>query len=100
VHGCSPGQTSASCLSRKNTAIGPKICAGGLTRVAVDFGIPEEQARTFHSQTVHLDEQPPLKIVLNHPLKTVNRTALARHHLQEIEKAANIEVATGRRWPA
>jgi flavin-dependent dehydrogenase len=89
------GSSLSVLLVEKNTAIGPKVCAGGLTRVAIDFGIPEGQARTFHSQTVHLDSQPPLKIILTHPLKTVNRTALARHHLQGIERAANIEVATG-----
>jgi flavin-dependent dehydrogenase len=82
-------------LVEKNETIGPKICAGGLTRMAIDFGIPEDQARTFHAQTVHLDGQPPLKIVLTHPLKTVSRTALARHHLQQIEREPNIEIAAG-----
>ena len=89
------GSNLSVLLVEKNETVGPKICAGGLTRVAIDFGIPEEQARTFRTQTVHLDKQPPLRIVLTHPLKTVSRTALARHHLQEIEKAANIKIATG-----
>src|SRR5512139_978514 len=89
------GSSLSVLLVEKNVTIGPKICAGGLTRVAVDFGIPEDQARTFRTQTVHLDKQPPLRIVLTHPLKTVSRTALARHHLQGIEKAANIKIAAG-----
>ncbi|MGE5843274.1 MAG: FAD-dependent oxidoreductase, partial [Syntrophaceae bacterium] len=89
------GSSLSVLLVEKNDTIGPKTCAGGLTRAAIDFGIPEGQARTFHSQTVRLDSQPPLKIILTHPLKTVSRTALARHHLQGIERAANIEVVTG-----
>jgi flavin-dependent dehydrogenase len=84
-------------LVEKNEAIGPKICAGALTRMAVDFGVPKDQARTFHSQMVHIDERPPVQIVLTHPLKMVDRYALARHHLRNIEKASNIEWATGTR---
>lgn len=84
-------------LVEKNRIIGHKTCAGGLTRIAVDFGIPEDHARTFHSQTVYLDNQPPLHIVLKHPLKMVDRVALACHHLQKIEKASNIELVTGLR---
>ncbi len=82
-------------LLEKNRIIGPKICAGGLTRIAVDFGVPEEQALTFHSQTVHLDGKPPIRIDLKHPLKMVDRSALACHYLQRIETAPNIERVTG-----
>jgi flavin-dependent dehydrogenase len=84
-------------IIEKDAAPGTKICAGGLSRIAVDFGVPEDQARTFHSQTVHIDKQPPVQIVLTHPLKVVDRSALARHHLQNIEKAPNIEWLRGTR---
>lgn len=89
------GSSHRVLLVEKNEVIGPKICAGALTRAAVDFGIPEDQARTFHSQMVHIDERAPLQIVLTRPLKMVDRSALARHHLRNIEKAANIEWVTG-----
>jgi geranylgeranyl reductase len=81
-------------LIDKNEAMGPKICAGGLTRLAVEFGIPEDQARTFHAHTVHIDGRPPCRIVLTHPLKTVDRTTLGRYHLSKVEKARNIERLT------
>jgi geranylgeranyl reductase len=81
-------------LVEKNEVIGPKICAGALTRTAIDFGVPEDQTRTFHSQMVHIDERTPLEIVLTQPLKMVDRSALARHHLRNIEKASNIERVT------
>jgi flavin-dependent dehydrogenase len=84
-------------IIEKDAAPGSKICAGGLSRIAVDFGVPEDQARTFHSQTVHIDKQPPVQIALTHPLKMVDRSALALHHLQNIEKAPNIEWLRGAR---
>jgi geranylgeranyl reductase len=84
-------------LIEKNEPPGAKICAGGLSRIAVDFGVPEDEARTFHAQMVHIDKQPPIQIALTHPLKMVDRSALARHHLRNIENASNIEWARGDR---
>ncbi len=84
-------------LIEKQGSPGSKICAGGLSRIAVGFGVPEDEARTFHSQRVHLNERPPVHIVLTHPLKMEDRSALARHHLRTIEKAPNIEWAPGGR---
>lgn len=84
-------------LIEKTENLGTKICAGGLSRVSVDFGVPEDEARTFHSQMVHIDKQPPVEITLTHPLKMVDRSALARYQLRDIEKASNIEWARGTR---
>ncbi len=83
-------------ILEKNETIGPKICAGGLTRIAAQFGIPEE-ARSFSIQTVLVDERPPFVIDLTTPLKIVDRVTLAGHHLKDIEKAPNIEVAVATR---
>ena len=79
-------------LLEKNRTIGPKVCAGGLTRIAAQFGIPGE-ARSFSSHTVHVDEQPPFLIDLTHPLNIIDRETLAGLHIKGIEQAANIEVA-------
>ncbi len=84
-------------LVEKNEAIGPKNCAGALTRTAAGFDIPEDEARTFHSQLVGVDERPAVSIVLTHPLKMVERPALARHHAKRLEKASNLEFLTGTR---
>jgi flavin-dependent dehydrogenase len=91
------GSSLSVLVVEKNEVIGPKICAGALTRAAVDFGVPEDKARTFHSQMVHIDERTPLQIVLTRPLKMVDRSALARHRLRNIEQASNIEWVTGTR---
>jgi len=84
-------------IVEKNETIGPKICAGAITRMSADFGIPEDEARIFHSQSVRIDERPAFPIVLTHPLKMVERSALARHHLKGVEKAPNIEWITATR---
>jgi flavin-dependent dehydrogenase len=91
------GSSLSVLLVEKNETGGPKICAGGLTRMAFDFGIPEDQARTFHIHTVHIDGRPPCRIVLTNPLKMVDRTSLGRYHLSKVEKAGNIELLTGAR---
>ena len=91
------GSSLSVLVVEKNEIVGPKICAGGLTHMAIEFGVPEDQARTFHSQMVHIDERPPLEIVLTHPLKMVDRSALARLHLRNIEQASNIERVMGTR---
>ena len=89
------GSSLSVLLVEKNEIVGPKICAGGLTRMAFDFGIPEDKARTFHIHTVHIDGRPPCRIVLTNPLKMVDRTSLGRYHLSKVEKARNIELLTG-----
>jgi geranylgeranyl reductase len=83
-------------LFESKETIGPKVCAGGLTRIAAQFGIPGE-ARSFSIQTVFVDERPPFLIDLTHPLKIVDRATLAAHHLKGIEKAPNVEVAAATR---
>lgn len=80
-------------MLEKNESIGPKICAGGLTRMAARFGVPADRVRSFPEQVVCLDGRPPFRIVLNHPMITVNRIDLARHHLAGIDRASNVEIA-------
>ena len=84
-------------LVEKNETIGPKNCAGALTRAAADFGLPENEARTFRVQSVRIDDRPAVPIVLAHPLKMVERPVLARHHLKRMDKAPNLEWLTGTR---
>ncbi len=81
----------------KNGTIGPKACAGGLTRTAVGFGVPEDRARQFREQIIRIDDGPPFRIALTHPMMTVSRADLARHHLAGLEKAPNVEIAAGTR---
>jgi flavin-dependent dehydrogenase len=94
------GSSLSVLLVEKNETVGPKICAGGLTRTAFDFGIPEDQARTFHIHTVHINGRPPCRIVLTNPLKMVDRTSLGRYHLSKVERFPNVELLTGAKLTA
>lgn len=89
------GSSLSVLMLEKSETIGPKICAGGLTRMAAQFGVPGDRARSFHEQVVCLDDLPPFRIVLRHPMITVNRTDLALHHLTGLDRTANVEIAAG-----
>ena len=89
------GSSLSVLLLEKNETVGPKICAGGLTRVAARFGVPEERALRFREQVVRLEDRPPIRIVLDHPMLTVSRPDLARHHLGGLDNAANVEIEVG-----
>jgi len=84
-------------LLERNEAIGPKRCAGGLTRQAARFGVPEARVRRFPLQTVRLDSRPPFRIHLKYPLLTVRRDDLAQAHLSALKGAAAVEIRTGTR---
>lgn len=89
------GSSLSVLLLEKNEPIGPKVCAGGLTRTAAQFGVPGDRIRSFREQVVCLDGRPPFRIVLNHPMITANRIDLARHHLAGLDRASNVEIAAG-----
>lgn len=89
------GSSLSVLMLEKSETIGPKICAGGLTRMAAQFGVPGDRARSFSEQVVCLDDLPPFRIVLSHPMITVNRTDLARHHLTGLAGTANVEIVAG-----
>ena len=91
------GSSLSVLLIEKSGTIGPKACAGGLTRMAARFGVPGDRARSFREQIVCLDGRSPFRIVLRHPMITVNRVDLARHHLAGIEGASNVEISVGTR---
>ena len=57
-------------LIEKNKIIGPKICAGGLTRLVPDYDIPEGSIRSFTNQIIFIDDKK-YDIKLANPLKTV-----------------------------
>lgn len=84
-------------MLEKGETIGPKVCAGGLTRRATRFGVPGDRARSFREQVIRIDDGPPFRIALTHPMMTVSRTDLARHQLAGLERAPNVEIAAGTR---
>jgi len=89
------GSSLGVLLLEKNKAVGLKACAGGLTRTAARFGVPGDRSRSFREQIVCVDNRAPFRIVLRHPMITVSRVDLARHHLSGLEGASNVEIAVG-----
>jgi len=80
----------------KQNVIGPKTCAGGLTRLDESFLLPESKTRAFQWQYVFLNGKQN-KIKLAYPLKTISREDLGKYQLEKINRAANIEIETGKK---
>ncbi len=75
----------------KQEQIGPKACAGGLTRLANGFELPPGTFRSFNQQKVY-QNGIPFRIRLDHPLNTISRTDLAAHQLGLLKDAPNISL--------
>src|SRR3989344_9408934 len=78
-------------LIEKNTIIGPKTCAGGLTNLDKDFDIPKDKTRSFQKQEI-LIENKSYVINLANPLKTISRFDLGQYQNQKISNCNNIKV--------
>jgi geranylgeranyl reductase len=86
-------------LIEKNAVIGPKVCAGGLTRQASGFSIPEDKARSFPRNEVFFKEKKHVVILVN-PLRTISRFDLGQYQLQRIQNSPNIRILKGTRVKA
>jgi geranylgeranyl reductase family protein len=77
----------------KNKTVGDKVCAGGLTRKDLQFGIPREiTEKQFTKVRLHTDQQT-LEIKREHPIiYTIDRKKLGKWQLQEA-KDAGAEIA-------
>lgn len=80
-------------LIEKNKVIGPKTCAGGLTGLTSNFDIPKNKTRSFAKQKIFINKKK-YEIVLNNPIKTIDRFELGQHQLQQIENSNNISILT------
>lgn len=80
-------------LLEKNNIIGPKVCAGGLTRLDTGFDIPKDRSREFKTQHIFLNGKEH-KLQLAYPLKTISRTDLGQYQLKKLEGAKNIDIQT------
>jgi flavin-dependent dehydrogenase len=78
-------------LVEKNSVIGPKICAGGLTDFKGKFDIPEDKVKSSLRQTVFLGNRK-LEITLSSPLRTIDRSDLGHYQLGKIENSKNITI--------
>lgn len=77
----------------KNTTIGPKICAGGLTGLADDFKIPTAKTRSFSKQVIIIKDKS-YAIELERPIRTITRLELGQYQLQQVQNAVNITILT------
>lgn len=80
-------------LLEKNTTIGPKVCAGGLTHLDAGFDIPKDRSRPFKTQHVFVNRKEH-KLQLAFPLKTISRTDLGQYQLKKLQDAKNIDIQT------
>ena len=80
-------------LLEKNSTIGPKVCAGGLTRLDAGFDLPKSKSRQFKTQHIFVNGKEHL-IELAYPLKTISRTDLGQYQLEKLKAASNIDVHT------
>jgi geranylgeranyl reductase len=81
-------------LLEKNTVIGPKTCAGGITQVAAYIDIPEGRARNFKDHELVIGNSN-YSLSLVNPLKTISRYDLGQYQLEKISRSENIELLAG-----
>jgi len=80
-------------LLEKNTAIGPKVCAGGLTRLDAEFDLPKNKSRAFKTQHIYVNDKE-YQLQLAYPLKTISRADLGQYQLAKLNDATNIDILT------
>jgi len=78
-------------LIEKETEIGPKVCAGGLTGLTQGYELPLDKTRSFSKQNIILKNKA-FTIDLANPIRTITRLELGQYQLQQIENAKNITV--------
>lgn len=96
------GKTKSVLLVEKNKTIGPKVCAGGLTRKAIKYlrgiGMPKEIVE--NSFTSILFRKGKLKTLINFGeefIYTIEREKLGQWQLGRLQKMENVEVSAGTR---
>ncbi len=80
-------------LLEKNKTIGPKVCAGGLTRLDAGFNLPKDKSREFKTQHIFVNGKEH-NLQLAYPLKTISRTNLGQYQLKKVQGAKNIDIQT------
>ena len=80
-------------LLEKNNTIGPKVCAGGLTRLDAGFNLPKGKSREFKTQHIFVNGKEH-NLQLAYPLKTISRTKLGQFQLKKLQGAKNIDIQT------
>lgn len=80
-------------LLEQKKKIGPRICAGGLTRLSFSFPLPLKNALSFKNQIIILNGQK-IKISFKNPLYIIDRSDLGQFQLGLVRKHKNIEIKT------
>ncbi|PJE73184.1 MAG: hypothetical protein COV00_01255 [Candidatus Tagabacteria bacterium CG10_big_fil_rev_8_21_14_0_10_40_13] len=80
-------------LLEKNKTIGPKVCGGGLTNFKEQFGLTEEDVRSFKKQIFHTSKKRyEIKFFKN--ISIVDRDLLGKIMLSNIKDYPNINILT------
>ena len=81
-------------LIEKNSVIGPKICAGGITDFRERFEVPLEKTQGSGNHTIFLEDKK-YELVLANSIRTISREDLGQYQLGKIKRAKNITLLKG-----
>lgn len=88
------GSNYSVLLIERNKVIGPKVCAGGLTRLASRFDLPESKTRVLHKASFYLGDKK-YEFPLFYPVKIIDRYDLGQFLLKRIENMKNLTILKG-----
>jgi len=82
-------------LLEKNTEIGTKICAGGLTPKDFELGIPESEADHLYREISFHTPKRDVVVKMDKPfVATIDRRELGQYMLRRIKSLSSVEVHT------
>lgn len=91
------GKTQKTLIIDKEEILGNKVCAGGLTilnhNLNLSHNLPHDKYLSFKEQYFTINNFNK-KIVLEHPIITIDRQELARYQLNQIVSMQNITILT------
>jgi flavin-dependent dehydrogenase len=81
-------------LIEKNSVIGPKICAGGITNFRASPEFPLEKTQGSRNHTIFIEDKK-YELVLDDSIRTISREDLGEYQLGKIKNSKNISLLKG-----
>ncbi|MBW2636692.1 MAG: NAD(P)/FAD-dependent oxidoreductase [Deltaproteobacteria bacterium] len=76
-------------LIEKNSVVGPKICAGGITNFGGSPEVPLEKTQGSRNHTIFIEDKK-YELTLAHSIRTISREELGEYQLGKIKGSKNI----------
>jgi geranylgeranyl reductase len=80
----------------KNSVVGPKVCAGGVTGLAMGEELPAGNAVRFYRHHVVMNGKE-MMIHLKHPISMIDRDILGDYQLKRTKRFKNVRIDTNTR---